>query len=130
MKRTALLLIVFAILSTVQSGAAGPEDTRTLSGNWVWSHRNNTGSLEAIFTATGDGTWDVVFHFTFRGKPRVFSGTAEGSLSGEFRGTIQNEAKDRTFKFRGSFEEGKFQGTHAEIEDGEEHETGTLTLEG
>jgi hypothetical protein len=129
MKRASLLIVVVAILSTVQGGAVHSEDARTLSGTWVWSQRNSTGPLEAIFTATGEGKWDVAFHFTFRDRPRMYSGTAEGSLSdGEFGGTVQNETGERTFTFRGSFDGGKFKGTHAEIEDGDAHETGTLTL--
>ncbi len=79
MKRTALVLVCGAIL--LAAGAAGAEDTRTLTGEFVWNQRGNRGDLEAVFTATGEQSWNVTFHFDFRGSPHVYTGTAEGSLS-------------------------------------------------
>jgi hypothetical protein len=67
----------------------------------------------------------------FRGENHTYSGTAEGSLAeGALSGTVQNEKKERTWTFSGSFEAGAFRGTHAEIVDGKEQPTGTLTLGG
>jgi prolyl oligopeptidase len=107
--------------------AGGP---RTFKGEFTWSQRDNQGDVEATFTPTGEATWDVAFHFTFRGQPHVYSGTAKGRLStGDLEGTVQNENKERTFRFRGRVEGGKFQGSHAEVGDGDEQETGSLTLD-
>jgi hypothetical protein len=43
---------------------------------------------------------------------------------------VQNEGKGRTFTFTGSFTDGTFSGTHAEVENGKPFDTGTLTLKG
>ncbi len=129
MRRTALVLVGGAIL--LAAGVAGAEESRTLAGEFVWNHRGNRGDVEAVFTATGQGTWDVTFRFTFRGTPHVYQGTAEGSLSeGGLRGKVLNETKKRTFTFTGAFKNGEFRGTHAEIEGQREVQTGTLTLGG
>ena len=129
MKRVALLIGAMAILLTVSSGTAGAEETQTLTGEFWWTHRGTTGDLEAIFTPKGEGKWEVAFHFDYRGKSHVYSGTAEGSLtSGELKGTVLNERKDRTFTFSGTVKDGKFTGTHAEAEDDGERETGTFSL--
>ena len=129
MKSTALILIVGAILLAV--GAAAAEESRTLTGEFVWNRRGNRGDLEAVFTATGQGTWDVTFRFSFRGASHVYQGTAEGSLSeGDLSGKVLNESKRRTFTFTGAFKDGEFRGTHAEIEGQRKIETGTLTLGG
>jgi prolyl oligopeptidase len=112
------------------ASAAKSDGTRTLKGEFTWSQRNQTGDIEAIFTPTGDGTWDVAFHFNFRDQPHVYAGTASGQLSaGELQGTVQNENKQRTFRFRGRIEDGKFEGRHAEVDGTDEQETGTLTLD-
>ena len=129
MRRTALVLVGVAIL--LAAGVAGAEESRTLTGQFAWNHRANRGDVEAVFTATAQGAWDVTFRFTFRGTPHVYQGTAEGSLSeGDLRGKVLNETKKRTFTFTGAFKNGEFRGTHAEIEGQREVQTGTLTLGG
>ena len=133
MKRTALILVGGAILLAVAVGVAGAggQEPRTLTGEFEWNHRGNRGDLEAMFTATGQGTWDVVFHFTFRGSSHTYTGTAEGSLSeGELSGKVLNESKKRTFTFTGAFQNGEFRGTHAEIEGQRVVQTGSLILGG
>ena len=74
--------------------------------------------------------YDVDFRFEWEGKPRVFSGTAVGSLSsGTLDGRVTNDTKEHTFIFTGSFEDGTFSGTHAVVaEDGALKDTGTLQL--
>lgn len=120
-----LVLMLFGALSLARDA------THTLTGAFVWNNEDRTGDLEAKFTESGDGTWDVAFRFEWEGKPRVFSGTAEGSLSdGKLSGEVQTESKEHTFVFAGRFAEGSFSGTHAAIgKDGEKRDTGTLTLE-
>ena len=129
MRAASFVLAAVLILSIAPAAVA--EGVQTLTGEFVWSHRNNSGDLEAIFTETEEGRWEVEFHFTFRGKPHVFSGTAEGSLhDGELKGTVNSENKARTFTFSGTVKDGQFEGTHAEMEDGTAHRTGTLSLGG
>ena len=133
MKKVALLfvaaLLVAPLLVRAAETAEGEDGTRTLTGEWVWTGGGGSGPLEAIFTPAADATWTVDFHFNFRDKPHVYSGTAEGDLAtGTLEGTVQNENKRRTFIFSGSFDEGRFEGTHAETTGGGEVSTGTLTL--
>lgn len=128
MKRTALFLAVLAALLVAPKGDTTAEGRRTLTGRYSWN-QGSSGDLEAIFTPDGGGTWSVAFHFSFRGQGHVYTGTAEGSLSGgSLRGRVRNENGRRAFTFRGTFSDGTFHGSHAEIEDGREQSTGTLTL--
>lgn len=108
----------------------GAEEKRTLKGTYEWTD-SAKGDLEAVFTPTGEGKWDVAFHFEFRGQPHTYAGTAEGTLEGgALKGRVLSDQRKRTFIFKGTFTDGEFHGTHAEVEDGNEHDTGTLTLKG
>jgi len=110
---------------------SGADEPRKLKGSFEWTGAGKTGDLEAVFTPTGEGKWDVAFHFEFRGQAHVYAGTAEGTLAGgDLKGRVLNDEKNRTFTFAGAFTEGEFRGTHAEIGDDGEHATGTLTLKG
>ena len=132
MKHTALLLMFAAAIFLPSQAEESPADaTRTLNGEYHWTGRDNRGDLEAVFTPAGDGKWEIAFHFSFRGKDHVYSGTAEGSLSdGSLAGKVFNENQKRTFTFSGEFKDGKFSGDHAEIGEGRKQATGTLTLGG
>lgn len=121
---TAVAALVMAI-----GLVTGADGKRTLKGSYEWTDSNKSGPLEAVFTPTGEGKWDVAFHFNFQGKPHTYAGTAEGTLAGgELKGRVLNDAKDRTFVFAGSFTGEEFSGTHAEVGDDGEHPTGKLTL--
>ena len=85
--------------------------------------------LRAVFTATGEDAFDVVFHFNFNGRDHEYRGTAIGALGeGEIEGRVQNESRQRTFTFKGTFENGVLDGTHAEVTRRGEQKTGTLKL--
>lgn len=122
--------VVVAGLGAIADDAASV----TLEGDFVWerSDGNHEGDLKAVFTPTGDGEWDVAFHFEWQDGPHVYAGTAKGSLtSGALEGEVENDNEERktTFRFQGSFEDGTFTGTHAAIgKDGELKDTGTLSL--
>lgn len=130
MKKSALLLTVLTLLLPALGTLADTGDEQTLTGTYIWN-RGRPSTLKATFTATGDKSWDVAFHFKFRGRPEVFSGTAEGDLaSGKLEGKVKNQngSGPRTFTFRGEFENGTFRGKHAEVYGQRESSTGTLTL--
>ena len=132
---TTLLLVAVTLLLVAPGTANSAADTTTLQGEFVWegSGEGATGDIEAVFTATGPGEWDVSFRFKWHGQAHVYSGTATGSLTeGELEGKVLNEDKGRNFTFTGSFEDGVFRGTHAEIGRGRKDRiepTGTMTLE-
>ena len=101
------------VLIFLVSAFSGPraDDPRTLTGEFVWNQRDTSGDLEAVFTPSGEGEWDVSFHFSFRGRPHTYEGTAEGSLSqGALKGRVKNESGSRTFTFEGQFTDGEFRG--------------------
>jgi hypothetical protein len=105
------------------------EESQTLQGEFHWERRDVRGALEAVFTPTGEGTWDVSFHFEFREEPHTYTGTAEGSLeNGPLKGTVKNENKKRTFTFEGTVTDGQFTGDHSELDGEKVYDTGTLTL--
>jgi hypothetical protein len=128
MNRFALTLVSLMVLSLAPL-PSNAEDTKTLNGEFNWTQRDSSGPLEAKFKPTGEGQWDVAFHFDFRGSPHIYSGTATGSLSeGELNGEVKNENEKRTFVFSGSFKDGVYSGTHAETTGDRKQDTGTLTL--
>ena len=129
-RETVLLLAASALLLPVFAAVAEVGDQQTLTGTYVWNS-GRPSTLKATFTATGDNRWDVAFHFKFRGRPEIFSGTATGNLAtGKLEGRVRNQrgSGPRTFTFRGEFENGTFRGRHAEVYGKRESSTGTLTL--
>ena len=131
MKKIALLVVVLAFVLIVGgSQSVQAEGTQTLKGSFVWNNENKTGEIEAVFTETGKGKWDVSFNFTWEDEPHTYSGTAEGSLSeGELKGKVLNDTEEHSFTFSGSVKDGTFDGTHASIrDDGSVRDTGTLKL--
>jgi hypothetical protein len=128
-QRTALWLAVVAMLVPAAAGMASSDDSQTLKGQYFWNQNNETGPLEAVFTPTGEGRWAVAIHFKFQGRPHLYLGSAEGSLTdGLLKGEVKADHPSTTFVFEGTVKDGKFQGTHAELSDGEQYQTGTLTL--
>jgi len=107
---------------------AATDGTQTFSGYFRWDAQNLSANLEAVFTPTGEATWDVSFNFQFQGS-HTFSGTAEGSLkNGKLEGTVLNERETRSFDFRGSIKRGKFRAVHFESTGGARRRTGTLSM--
>jgi hypothetical protein len=126
LKSLTLLLAAALLLVPATADADGEQ---TLTGEYQWDQGGASGDLKAVFTPTGEGTYDVSFYFNFRGRPHTYTGTAKGSLTdGGLEGTVENDNKRRTFTFQGTAEGGRFSGTHAEITSGDEYRTGTLQL--
>jgi len=135
MKRTrtlvsSILFVALALgLCLAPAGFAEETAEQVLVGEYHWNQGGASGDLKAVFKPAGENSWDVSFHFDFRSQPHVYTGTAKGSLvDGSLEGTVKNEDKRRTFTFEGGFEDGTFQGDHAETTRGEPLRTGTLTL--
>ena len=107
-------------------------DDVTLEGGFVWEREDGDreGDLKAVLTPTGDGEWDVSFHFEWEDSPRIFIGTCSGSLDGELSGDITSDGeREMKFKFSGSFEDGAFNGTHGFVtKEGEFKQAGKLML--
>jgi hypothetical protein len=122
-------IVVLVTTVLVLSAGVAADESRKLTGSYVWTGGGANGPLEAVFTPTGENAWDVAFHFEFDSRKHVYSGTAAGTLgTGELRGEVKNEQKNRTFTFEGSFADGTFKGTHAETTSGRSGSTGTLTM--
>lgn len=123
----ALLLLVTGIV------AAAPEEVR-LEGSFLWERGDEKieGELTSVrLTPSGEGTWEIAFRFDWEGEPHVFSGTAEGSLSGELAGNVASDDPGHPlkFEFRGAFADGQFSGTHGYWNaKGDLIPSGTLTL--
>ncbi|MEM7481053.1 MAG: hypothetical protein AAF481_07740 [Acidobacteriota bacterium] len=127
MKKILLLGAVAALVLTASLVAA--PDQQVLKGEYFWTYDNTRGDLKATLTPTGENTWDIAFDFRFSGEPHTYKGTATGSLdNGSLAGTVKNENGRRTFTFEGSFDDGRFEGTHAELRKGKERSMGTLWL--
>lgn len=123
-------LAALAVVATTT--ASTTDDSRAtqqvLDGEFVWTGYDS-GPLEATFEPTGENQWKVAFRFRWNGEPKVYRGTAEGSLTdGPLRGTVQNETQRRSWNFEGTTTDGVFEGTHEEIKRSRAVRTGTLTL--
>ncbi len=126
MRKPKYLILLAVFVSSM--AFSGTDETRTFSGYYEWDAQGLSGNLEAVFTPTGESTWDVSFHFTFQG-PHTYSGTAEGSLkSGKLEGTVLNERETRSYDFRGTVKKGKFRGVHFESTGGARRKTGSLSM--
>ena len=86
--------------------------------------------LPGAGSKTGDGEWDVAFHFDWEKEPHIYRGSCNGKLDGELSGTIVGDGERKmNFRFSGKFEDGTFSGTHQFVDDeGEAKDSGTLTL--
>lgn len=124
-----LALAFFGFTATAEDATA-EDPEHTLIGTYHWERGETKGDLKAVFTPKTETTWDVSFYFDFRGDAHVYTGEAEGSLTdGALKGEVLNEAKNRTFTFEGTIEDGKFEGSHAEVGGRRgSRRTGTLTL--
>jgi hypothetical protein len=120
-------LLPLALLLAVSAGMTA-DDKQTLTGSYDWTG-GKSGPLTADFFPTDEAeTWKVEFRFDFHG-PHLYTGTAKGNLKdGGLSGEVVSDQRKRTFVFSGSFEEGKFSGTHTETTKGREKNTGTMTL--
>ena len=129
MKKLVFALAMVLMLLPAVGSDANTEETQTLNGSYKWDQGDSEGALEAVFTPLTEDTWGVSFYFKFRGKPHTYTGTATGSLTdGPLSGEVKTENKRRTFSFEGTMKEGVFSGTHAELDEDEQYQTGTLTL--
>ena len=133
MNKTAIRALLI-LLALSLSGIAFSADAETLNGTFVWvrDDGDSSGDLEATFTKTADGAYDVTFHFEWEGEPRTWKGTAKGNLEkGKLEGEVLTDSEDNpsTFTFSGKFKKGAFQGTHGQLDrEGKLRKTGTLTL--
>lgn len=121
-----LLVLVAPALVVAES-----TEPQTFEGEYVWQRQDKDikGPLHAEFESTGENTWNVSFRFTFEEEEHVYAGTAEGSLDGEISGKVLSDGDEpRPFEFEGKFVDGKFEGTHWAMQDGEKRDTGILTL--
>lgn len=119
-------LTVVVLFALLVSGIGWTEDEQVFDGSYSW---NNGGDdeLQATFSSTGEGTWEVEFRFRFSGKWRTWGGTAQGKLDeGPLDGRV--EANGRTWVFRGTTEDGVYRGKHWEIRGDRESPSGTLTF--
>ena len=122
----AAVITVLGMASTLPGHAA---EGQTLPGEYYWDQGSTGGTLEAVFTPTGEGMWDVAFHFTFDGEKHTYTGTAQGSLTdGSLKGEVKADKRPAKFTFEGTVTAGKFSGTHAQVRENGQVRTGTLTL--
>ena len=124
---TALMTIGFLVALPLVAGG-----DVTLQGGFVWENDdgNHEGDLKAIFTPSGEGEWNVSFHFDWEDGAHVYKGTCSGSLDGKLSGDVVSDGeREMNFKFSGSFENGSFSGVHNFVtKEGEVKRAGTLTL--
>lgn len=126
MKKLMPWLIVSVALLIAMGGVATAAENQTWNGEYNWNN-GGEGPLKGVFTARGEDSWKVAFHFRFNGKKYVYKGTAEGSLSG---GRLAGEVthRGRRWTFEGTVKDGTFQGSHTEMGQDGAFETGTMTL--
>ncbi|MDA0323196.1 MAG: hypothetical protein O2923_10850 [Verrucomicrobia bacterium] len=128
------LLYIAILLSVVGwPDAVAAEEAVVLTGHFNWEKEGEkTHDLQATFTATGQGKWDVVFNFKWKDKPEEWIGTAEGSLDrGDFKGTADRKPGKHTWHYSGKVDDGVITCEHTQtMRDGKEAivKTGKFTL--
>lgn len=122
-----LFRVLMVTLACVTVPVAAPAET--MEGQYHWKDGDERGPVSAVFEKSGENVWTVEFRFRFDGRDHLYTGTAAGKLdAGDLAGTVQNENGRRTFTFRGTVREGRFEGTHAETTRGRTSQTGSLWL--
>jgi hypothetical protein len=132
MRRIGRLILGLVVCMTAVGGTLAGDEVK-LEGGFVWHHSegNVDGRLEAVFSSTGTNRWKVSFRFEWEDVPHVWLGTAQGNLkSGDLSGeVVSDDDQQAEFKFKGTFEGGKFTGTHAQVRrNSGPRATGTLSL--
>ena len=126
-------LIVLLALAFTAGLPCPAGETIDFEGSFVWERNEKTeqGTLAVTLTPIAKNRWDVEFRFDWEGEPRLFTGTAWGSLSGTLTGKVDSDDPGHPLKFRfeGDFTEGAFVGTHGYYNGlGKLVESGTLKL--
>lgn len=124
----AALLALAASFAAFHALAQPAAEKVHLTGEFGWESRYK-GELEVDLESRGKEVWAIAFHFRFHGDHHTYRGEAKGSLSGPFAGEVKADDGSRTFVFSGKFTGNTFRGNHAELDEGDELYTGTLTLE-
>ena len=96
------------------TGSISPFSKTRSTFAWVRADKSIDGELDVVFTPAGKEQWVVVFDFDWEDEPRVFEGTAKGSLTGDLIGNVASDDPGHPlkFEFKGTFSEGTFTGTH------------------
>ncbi len=130
-RRTVALAIALSFIIGGTFVFAEKEDI-TVKGSYVWARQDKDipGDIEAVFTPDGKNQWNVVWSFEWEGEMRHWAGKATGSLkSGELEGEATEERdRKRTFVFKGSVEDGVFNGEHGAMREGKMNVLGTITF--
>lgn len=126
-----LAVAVFTLFAFVNLGAA--EEAVVMKGHFVWNkQKDQKHDLTATFTPAGDDEWDVVFNFSWKNKPKRYSGEAKGSLvRGKFEGTALTDGGKRRWTYTGKTVAGTLRCKHTQtMRDGKKgtRETGKFEL--
>ena len=128
--RARLAIGLLALVCLLLPANLGAEETVTFRGEYVWDLDGHQNQVEAVFTSTGEGTWDVTFDFDYARREGTYEGTAKGSLQ---NGTIEAEVNDAggTLRYRveAEIEGDRLEGRHFDIYRGRKKVGGTLRLE-
>lgn len=131
MRKTYLWIAAAFLVAALAGWMSLPsaDGKQTFSGTYDWSN-GGSDELTAEFKPDGEGNWTVKFKFDFSGDGYTWQGTAEASLEdgSSLTGTASWDRNGRTWVFNGSIEEGVLTGTHAEVRNGKQSESGTFEL--
>ena len=79
MKKLAPIAALAVLFVCTHAGNECVQETVILTGEYVWDDKK--GDLKAVFVETGEGGWDVRFHYTWDDQASIWEGTARGGLS-------------------------------------------------
>lgn len=99
-----------------------------LSGFYEWNYEKVKRDVNARLEANGKNTWQVMFSFGIGSKNYQFEGSLEGDLSQTLIGQVQDESRKRTWRLKLEFLKEHYLGTHTELNEDSEDETGWIWL--
>lgn len=125
-----LVFTLFVLCVAWGAWANEPAGVQVFRGEYTWNHDGHTNTVEATFTPTGEGQWDVVFDFKYARREGTYEGTVEGSLQdGAIAGDVKGAGDVIRYRLEAEVNGDRLEGKHYDIWEGRRKLYGTINLE-
>ena len=109
---------------------ASAAETEVFRGEYEWTVDGHRNRVEATFTPTSDGQWDVELRFAYARREGTYRGQAEGSLrQGQIRCNVEDGGGVLRYRIEAEVQGDTLEGKHYDIYSGRKKLNGTIRLE-